>query len=109
MDEWGRSGLANVEEDLGDGLGVRKERDKGEGFLAGRADQRKHFIDPGQESGPPGGSGGGGIGSVLGEVKVPERFARLEIGDNWLLGLELDETDVESVVLYALNKPAAAG
>jgi hypothetical protein len=61
MDEWGRSGLANVDEDLGDGLGVRKERDKGEGFLAGRADQREDFIDPSQKSSPPGGSGEGVI------------------------------------------------
>ena len=48
-------------QDLCDGLGVRKERDEREGGLAGGTDQGKDFIDPGQESRPPGGSGRGGI------------------------------------------------
>jgi len=55
MDERGRSGLANVGEDLCDGLGLGEERDEGERCLAGGADKREDFIDPGQEGGPVGG------------------------------------------------------
>lgn len=58
---WGRSGLANVGQDQGDGFRIGDERDEREGRLAGGTDQREDFIDPGQEGGPPGGSGGGGI------------------------------------------------
>ena len=45
-----------MSQDLCDGLGVGEERDEGEGCLAGGTDQREDFIDPGQESRPPGGS-----------------------------------------------------
>jgi hypothetical protein len=65
MEEWGRGGLTDVGQDSGDGLQVGEvgeERDKGEGFLAGGADEGEDFIDPGQEGGPPGGPGGGGAG-----------------------------------------------
>ena len=53
--------LTDVGEDLSDGVQVSQERDKGEGFLAGGTDQGEDFIDPGQESGPPGWPGGGSI------------------------------------------------
>ena len=53
-------GLADVVKNRCDGLRVGEERNEGEGFLAGRTDERKDFIDPGQESSPPGGTGGGG-------------------------------------------------
>jgi hypothetical protein len=49
-------------QDVGDGLEVGEERDKGERFLAGGTVQREDFKDPSQEGGPPGGPGGGGIG-----------------------------------------------
>ena len=42
VEERGRSRFADVGEDLCDGLGVRKERDKGERGLTGGTDQRKH-------------------------------------------------------------------
>ena len=60
MDQRRGSRLADVGQDSGDGLRVGEERNEGEGFLAGRTDERKDFIDPGQESSPPGGTGGGG-------------------------------------------------
>jgi len=61
MEERGRGGLADVGQDLADGLGVSQERDQGERFLAGGTDQGEDFIDPGQEGGPSGWPGGGGI------------------------------------------------
>jgi hypothetical protein len=61
MEERGGGGLTDVGEDLCDGLGLGKERDEREGRLAGGTDQRKHFIDPGQKGGPPGGPGGSGV------------------------------------------------
>ena len=62
MDQRGRSGLADVGQDLGDGLGLGQERDEGEGRLAGGTDQREDLIDPSQQGRPPGGSGRGDIG-----------------------------------------------
>jgi hypothetical protein len=61
MEEWGRGGLTDVGQDSGDVLQVGEERDKGEGFLAGGADEGEDLIDPGQEGGPSGWSGGRGI------------------------------------------------
>ena len=57
----GRGGLTDVGEDMSNWLGIRQERDERERFLAGGADQREDFIDPGQEGGPPGGLGRVGI------------------------------------------------
>jgi hypothetical protein len=62
MEERGRGRLADMGQDLCDGLGVGEERDEGERFLAGGTDQRKHFIDPSQQGGPPGWPGRGGVG-----------------------------------------------
>ncbi len=52
MEEWGRGGLTDVDEDAADGLGLGEERDEGEGCLAGWTDQWKNLIDPCQQSGP---------------------------------------------------------
>jgi hypothetical protein len=57
-----RGGLADVGEDLGDGLRIGEERDKGEGRLTGWTDEGKHLVDPGQEGGPFGGPAGVGSG-----------------------------------------------
>ena len=54
MVERGRGGLADMGQDLCDGLGLGEERDEREEFLAGWTDQGEDFIDPGQESRPPG-------------------------------------------------------
>jgi hypothetical protein len=62
MEEGGRSGLADVGEDLGDGLGVSQECDERERCLTGGTDQGEGFIDPGQEGGPSGRPGRGGVG-----------------------------------------------
>lgn len=43
-------------------------------------------------------------GRWLGEVKVPDRFTVLEIGDDWMLGVWRDELDVERVRLYSVAK-----
>ena len=43
------------------GLGLGEEREKRERFLAGGTNQREDFVDPGQEGGPPGRPGGGGM------------------------------------------------
>ena len=44
-------------------------------------------------------------GRWLGEMRVPDRVAVLEIGDDWLLGVWRDALDVEHVRLYRLSKP----
>jgi len=44
-------------------------------------------------------------GRWLGELEVPDAVQILEIGDNYILGLERDELDVEYVTLYDLRKP----
>jgi len=44
-------------------------------------------------------------GKWLGEVRVPDRVAVLEIGKDWLLGVWRDALDVEHVRLYRLSKP----
>jgi hypothetical protein len=43
-------------------------------------------------------------GQWLGEVEVPERFYPWVIGEDWILGVEQDELDVEYVVLYPLER-----
>jgi hypothetical protein len=43
-------------------------------------------------------------GAWLGEVAAPGRFHPNAIGDDWVLGVEWDELDVEYAVLYALEK-----
>ena len=48
MEEGRRGGLADVGEDLDDGLRIGEERDKGEGGTAGRTGQREDLVDPGQ-------------------------------------------------------------
>jgi hypothetical protein len=62
VEEGRRSGLSDVGQDLCDGLGVGQKGDEREGSLAGWADQREGFIDPSQETGPPGRWGGVGVG-----------------------------------------------
>jgi hypothetical protein len=47
-------------------------------------------------------------GSLLGTVRVPERFQVHQIGDDWMLGVWLDEVDVEHVRLYRIDKSRAA-
>ena len=43
-------------------------------------------------------------GTWLGEVEMPSTFFPMDIGENWILGLERDEMDVEYMVLYPLQK-----
>ena len=43
-------------------------------------------------------------GRLLGEVVMPERFRLHQVGDDWVLGVGLDEVDVEHVLLYRLTK-----
>lgn len=42
-------------------------------------------------------------GSLLGEVTIPPRFMPLEIGRDYLLGVEIDEFGVNEVVVYELS------
>ena len=53
----GRSGLTDMGEDLGNRLRISQGRDEPERCLAGRTAEGEDFLDPGQEGGPPGGSG----------------------------------------------------
>jgi hypothetical protein len=43
-------------------------------------------------------------GAWLGEVEIPGRFFPNAIGDDWILGVEWDDLDVEYVALYPLEK-----
>jgi hypothetical protein len=47
-------------------------------------------------------------GAWLGTVPVPSGFGPWDIGDDWILGVEQDELDVEYVVVYPLIKAGAA-
>jgi hypothetical protein len=40
---------------------------------------------------------------------MPRRFFPYAIGEDWVLGVEWDDLDVEYVVLYPLLKDAADG
>jgi hypothetical protein len=46
-------------------------------------------------------------GAWLGTVRFPPRFDPRDIGDDWILGVERDELDVDYVVVYPLNKAGA--
>lgn len=46
----------------------------------------------------------GGNGRHLGRLRTPDRLIVKEIGPDWLLGVYLDENDVEHVRLYALQR-----
>ena len=48
-------------------------------------------------------------GRWLGEMEMPGRFFPFAIGEDWVLGVETDDLDVEYVVLYPLLKDAADG
>ena len=41
-------------------------------------------------------------GRMLGTIAMPEAFRPLEFGDDWVLGVQRDESDVEQLVAYAL-------
>jgi hypothetical protein len=43
-------------------------------------------------------------GELLGEVTVPDRFKVLQIGADWILGVGLDELDVEHVRMHRINR-----
>ncbi len=43
-------------------------------------------------------------GRLLGTIGTPPTFKLLEVGDTWVLGVGLDEVDVEYVRLYKLDK-----
>ena len=74
MDESGRSGLTDMGEDLGDGIGIDMGEDLGDGLgigeecdererrLTGWADEGKNLVDPSQEGGSSGRPGRGGVG-----------------------------------------------
>ncbi len=40
----------------------------------------------------------------LGEVAMPPRFTPMDVGQDWILGLETDELDVEYLVLLPLSR-----
>jgi len=44
-------------------------------------------------------------GAALARIALPPRFRPLDIGRDWILGLDLDDLDVEHVRLYPLLKP----
>lgn len=44
-------------------------------------------------------------GRFLGELRLPGRFRALEIGDDYLLGIQRDDLDVEHLQRYAIVKP----
>ncbi|MCG8408165.1 MAG: hypothetical protein MI923_23445, partial [Phycisphaerales bacterium] len=46
----------------------------------------------------------GSDGRLLGDVSMPERFRLHQVGDRWVLGVGLDEFDIEHVRLYRLIK-----
>ncbi|MGH7503081.1 MAG: hypothetical protein ACREL7_15245 [Longimicrobiales bacterium] len=46
----------------------------------------------------------GDDGGLLARIALPERFRPFDIGEDWILGLELDELDVEHVRLYRIVK-----
>jgi len=48
-------------------------------------------------------------GRWLGEVEVPHRFSPLQVGTDWILGVQWDDMDIEYVVLYPLRKGAGDG
>lgn len=52
VDQRGGGGLADVGQDLCDGIRVGQERDERERRVAGGTDEGKDFIDPGQEGCP---------------------------------------------------------
>ena len=62
MEEWGRGGLADVGQNLGNGLRIGEEGNEGEGALTGWADEGEDLIDSSQEGGPSGRPGRGGVG-----------------------------------------------
>jgi hypothetical protein len=43
-------------------------------------------------------------GELLGQVRTPREFFVLEVGEDYVLGVSKDETDVETVSLYALSR-----
>ncbi len=43
-------------------------------------------------------------GRLLGEVVTPDRFTLYQVGNDWVLGVGLDDSDVEHVRLYRLEK-----
>jgi hypothetical protein len=46
-------------------------------------------------------------GGWLGEVAMPGRFLPFAIGEDWVLGVERDDLDVQYVLLYPLRKEGA--
>lgn len=48
-------------------------------------------------------------GAWLGEIEVPTGFRPHDIGDDWILGVETDEMDIEYVVVYPLRKGSMPG
>ena len=60
MEQGSSGGLAEMAEDPANARGVVRRGDEGEGSAVGPAGQRKHFIDPREKGGPPGGAGEGG-------------------------------------------------
>jgi len=44
-------------------------------------------------------------GRFLGELRLPRRFRALEIGDDYIMGVQRDDLDVEHLQRYAIVKP----
>jgi hypothetical protein len=41
-------------------------------------------------------------GGILARIVLPERFRPFDIGDDWILGRELDDLDVEHLRVYRI-------
>ncbi len=48
-------------------------------------------------------------GAARARIALPRRFTPYDIGDDWILGLEVDDLGVEHVRLYELGKGGSAG
>jgi hypothetical protein len=47
-------------------------------------------------------------GALVARTALPLEFTPYDIGEDWILGRELDELDVEHVRLYGIRKTATA-
>jgi hypothetical protein len=71
------------------------------GLMLADATNRLWVADYGDPLAPPGRyTVYGGDGGVLARIVLPENFRPYEIGEDWILGRELDELDVEHLRLY---------
>ena len=67
----------------------------------------ERYSRPGEE-GPPKWLVIDAQGMALGEIELPEGLRVLELGDDYVLGVQIDDFDVEHVRLYRLLKESTA-